>query len=108
MQVEDDVRNFKDGDPTSMILTDFAQFGDTTGLSNLVDKSKVKIDPTDILRPKVTNKTRVYKGGSWKDRVYWLNPSTRRFMDQDKCTNDIGFRCAMSMIGSYENAETKK
>ncbi len=108
MQVEDDVRNFKDGDPTSMILTDFAQFGDTTGLSNLVDKSKVKIDPTDILRPKVTNKTRVYKGGSWKDRVYWLNPSTRRFMDQDKCTNDIGFRCAMSMIGSYEEAETKK
>jgi formylglycine-generating enzyme required for sulfatase activity len=46
----------------------------------------------------------VYKGGSWKDRVYWLNPSTRRFLDQDKSANDIGFRCAMSMIGSIEQS----
>jgi len=51
------------------------------------------------LRPRITNKTRVYKGGSWKDRIYWLNPSTRRYLDEDKSSNDIGFRCAMSMIG---------
>jgi formylglycine-generating enzyme len=97
---ENDVRNFKDGDPTSMVITDFAQFGDTVGVGNLVDKSKLKLDPTDVLRPRITDKTRVYKGGSWKDRIYWLNPSTRRFLDQDKCANDIGFRCAMSMIGN--------
>jgi len=96
----DDVRSYKDGDPMSQI--DF-QIADSTGLANL--NSKVKSDPTDILRPKITDKTRVYKGGSWKDRIYWLNPSTRRYLDQDKCTNDIGFRCAMSKIG---NMETKK
>ena len=22
----------------------------------------------------ITDRTRVYKGGSWKDRAYWLNP----------------------------------
>jgi sulfatase modifying factor 1 len=91
----DDKRNFKDGDPMSQI--DFT-IADSTGLANL--KTKAKIDPTDVLRPRISDKTRVYKGGSWKDRVYWLNPSTRRYLDQDKSTNDIGFRCAMSKIGS--------
>ena len=98
----DDVRNFKDGDATSQI--DFT-FNDTTGMANL--KRNVKIDPTDILRPSVTDMTRVYKGGSWKDRAYWLNPSTRRFLDQNKSSNDIGFRCAMSMIGSIDQTKRK-
>jgi len=97
----DDVRNYKDGDPMSQI--DF-ELTDSAGYANI--KNNKKIDPTDVLRPKVTDNTRVYKGGSWKDRIYWLNPSTRRFLDQDKSTNDIGFRCAMSMIGSIE--QTKK
>ena len=44
----------------------------------------------------ISNKSRVYKGGSWKDRPYWLNPGTRRYLDQDKSTSTIGFRCAMS------------
>lgn len=92
---DDDVRNYKDGDPMSQLNFTMA---DTTGMANLaVD---VVIDPTDVLRPKITDKTRVYKGGSWKDRAYWLNPSTRRYLDQDKSSNDIGFRCAMSMIGN--------
>ena len=98
----DDVRNFKDGDATSQL--EFT-FNDSTGLANL--KKNVKIDPTDVLRPSVTDLTRVYKGGSWKDRAYWLNPSTRRFMDQNKSSNDIGFRCAMSMIGSIDQTRRK-
>ena len=48
----------------------------------------------------VTDRTRVYKGGSWKDRAYWLSPGTRRFLDQDQSTDAIGFRCAMDRIGS--------
>jgi len=99
---EDDVRNFKDGDATSQL--EFT-FNDSTGLANL--KKNVKIDPTDALRPSVTDLTRVYKGGSWKDRAYWLNPSTRRFMDQNKSSNDIGFRCAMSMIGNIDQSRRK-
>jgi len=47
----------------------------------------------------INNEVRVYKGGSWKDRAYWLQPSKRRFMPQYLSTNDIGFRCAMSRFG---------
>ena len=97
----DDVRNFKDGDDASQIIS----ISDSTGLANL--KYNNKIDPSDILRPMITEKTRVYKGGSWKDRAYWLNPSTRRYLDQDKSTNDIGFRCAMSMIGDISQPNRK-
>ena len=46
------------------------------------------------------NKARVYKGGSWKDRAYWLDPAQRRFYPQDQATDFIGFRCAMSRVGS--------
>jgi formylglycine-generating enzyme required for sulfatase activity len=47
----------------------------------------------------ISNKSRVFKGGSWKDRPYWLNPGTRRFLDQDKSNSTIGFRCAISAFG---------
>jgi formylglycine-generating enzyme required for sulfatase activity len=96
----DDARNFKDGDPTSQF--NFTLNQDSSGLANL--RNMEKIDPTDVLALKITDKTRVYKGGSWKDRVFWLNPSTRRYLDQDKSANDIGFRCAMSMIGSINQS----
>ena len=48
----------------------------------------------------ITDRTRVYKGGSWKDRAYWLNPGTRRFLDQDQASDHIGFRCAMDRVGA--------
>lgn len=47
----------------------------------------------------ISNKSRVYKGGSWKDRPFWLNPGTRRFLDQDKSNSTIGFRCVSSAFG---------
>lgn len=91
-----DKRDYKDGDFGSMIDTDFPL--DTTGIS-AADLAKKYRDPLDILAPKITKTTRVYKGGSWKDRIYWLNPSTRRYLDEDKCLNTLGFRCAMSTLG---------
>jgi formylglycine-generating enzyme required for sulfatase activity len=48
----------------------------------------------------INDNARVYKGGSWKDRAYWMNPSTRRFLDQGDSRDDIGFRCAMIRVGS--------
>lgn len=48
----------------------------------------------------VTNTARVYKGGSWKDRGYWMVPGTRRFLEEDQATDYIGFRCAMTRVGS--------
>lgn len=47
----------------------------------------------------ISDESRVYKGGSWKDRKYWLDPARRRFLPQYLATNFIGFRCAMSKIG---------
>jgi hypothetical protein len=48
----------------------------------------------------INNRSRVYKGGGWNDRSYWLSPGTRRFMDEDKSSAAIGFRCAMDRMGS--------
>ena len=47
----------------------------------------------------ISDRTRVYKGGSWKDRNYWLNPGTRRYLDQSQSSDCIGFRCAMDRVG---------
>ncbi|WP_199223383.1 SUMF1/EgtB/PvdO family nonheme iron enzyme [Brumimicrobium oceani] len=56
----------------------------------------------------VSNKSRVYKGGSWKDRAYWMVGGNRRFLDEDKATDYIGFRCAMDRIGSPGGMNQKK
>jgi gliding motility-associated lipoprotein GldJ len=47
----------------------------------------------------INDKVRVYKGGSWNDKAYWLDPSQRRYLNQENATSYIGFRCAMSRIG---------
>jgi len=71
-----DVRNFGDGDEASNVDYKF-------GLSSLINEE-----------------VRVYKGGSWKDRAYFLSPGTRRYLDQSQSTDDLGFRCAMDRVGS--------
>ena len=48
----------------------------------------------------VSNTTRVIKGASWKDRAYWLDPAQRRYMPEFLAADYIGFRCAMSYLGS--------
>ncbi len=47
----------------------------------------------------ISNTSRVIKGGSWADRAYWLSPGTRRFMQQDRASKTVGFRCAMLKVG---------
>ncbi len=56
----------------------------------------------------ISDKSRVYKGGSWADRAYWLSPGNRRFLDEDKATALIGFRCAMDRLGSSRANSKKK
>jgi formylglycine-generating enzyme required for sulfatase activity len=56
----------------------------------------------------VNDKARVYKGGSWNDRAYWLNPAVRRYMQQDEASAEIGFRCAMSFVGAPEISPKSK
>lgn len=55
----------------------------------------------------INDQVRVYKGGSWKDREYWLDPAQRRYFPQDMATDYIGFRCAMSRVGSKSKMKNK-
>ncbi len=48
----------------------------------------------------INDKARVYKGGSWKDMAYYMNPGTRRYLDEKQATDYIGFRCVMDRLGS--------
>ena len=48
----------------------------------------------------VNDRARVYKGGSWNDRAYYLSPGTRRFLDETQSLATLGFRCAMDRVGS--------
>ena len=47
----------------------------------------------------ITNEARVYKGGSWNDRAFWLTTGSRRHADQTISSSTIGFRCAMTAMG---------
>jgi len=48
----------------------------------------------------VSNMARVYKGGSWNDRAFYLTPGARRWMNETQSSATIGFRCAMNRVGS--------
>jgi len=84
--------NYLDGDFTSTITTDWLTPTDSGSTSNYMYEYSI----TSMLNDKV----RVYKGGSWKDRAYFLVAGTRRYLDQALATDYIGFRCAMTRVGS--------
>ena len=96
----DERRNYKtadyisylDGDVNSSIY--YPEGEDAYG--DKADKLMYEYAKTSL----INDKSRVYKGGSWRDRAYWLNPGTRRYLDQRQATAYIGFRCAMVRVGS--------
>lgn len=111
-----DNRNFRDGDKAS---TRYYQTFGQSDESEAPEESermynspipKVFADSTGVLDKQydkssnrttlINNEVRVYKGGSWRDRDYWLDPAQRRYFPQDMATDYIGFRCAMSRVGS--------
>lgn len=71
-----DLRNYKDGDSASMYVYQYGK------------NSLIKDD------------AKVYKGASWADRAYWMNPGARRFMMAYKSSSTIGFRCVVDRLGS--------
>ncbi|PWH84556.1 gliding motility lipoprotein GldJ [Algibacter marinivivus] len=73
-------------------------------LGNIVREYDKRNNRTSLINDEV----RVYKGGSWKDREYWLDPAQRRYFPQDMATDYIGFRCAMSRVGSKSKGKGKK
>ena len=48
----------------------------------------------------INDHVHVYKGGSWTDREYWLNPGTRRYLNSFLSAHNIGFRCVLDRMGS--------
>ena len=119
-----DNRNYRDGDKRSSRYYD--NFGDdettdeaaaTKKMYN-APKHSVEVDSAGTMLREydksndrtslVNDNARVYKGGSWKDREYWLDPAQRRYFPQDMATDYIGFRCAMSRVGSKSKGKKKK
>jgi gliding motility-associated lipoprotein GldJ len=80
----------------------------TDSIGNMIRKYDKSSKRTTL----VNDDVRVYKGGSWRDRAYWLDPAQRRYFPQDMATDYIGFRCAMSRVGpksdSKKSARNKK
>jgi formylglycine-generating enzyme required for sulfatase activity len=56
----------------------------------------------------ISDKSRVFKGGSWNDRPYWLSPGTRRFMQETQSASTVGFRCAQTYLGPPEGVGFKE
>ena len=119
-----DNRNYRDGDKQSSRYFKFgtSEEGDEKG--NLKDNQRMydspkhnvtadslgsmvrKYDKSNKRTTLINDDVRVYKGGSWRDRAYWLDPAQRRYFPQDIATDYIGFRCAMSRVGP--KADKKK
>lgn len=85
--------NHDDGDYKSTIQTDWnnEDINQEEFTSQMYDYGATTL---------ISDKSRVYKGGSWADGPYYLSPSVRRFMNEDESSSTLGFRCAMSKIGS--------
>ncbi|MFT6748282.1 MAG: gliding motility-associated lipoprotein GldJ [Flavobacterium sp.] len=109
-----DERNYRDGDKQS---TRYFDFGSSEEGDKLADSKRMydspkhnvsvdsignmirKYDKSNKRTTLINDDVRVYKGGSWRDRAYWLDPAQRRYFPQDMATDYIGFRCAMSRVG---------
>ena len=55
----------------------------------------------------ISDKSKVYKGGSWLDMPFWLSPGARRFLEENESSAALGFRCAMSHFGAPEGTSSK-
>lgn len=111
-----DNRDYRDGDRRSsrhyFSLSEYEEEGETDDGKKMYNSPEhtVYADSSGTLNRKydkssnrttlISNEVRVYKGGSWRDRDYWLDPAQRRYFPQDMATDYIGFRCAMSRVGS--------
>ena len=68
--------------------------------------TKVEYD-TDKRTTLISDNTRVYKGGAWSDREYWLDPAQRRYLPEYMATNYIGFRCVSDKLGPMTSQKRK-
>ncbi len=107
---ESDNRNYRDGDKQSTRY--YQSFSDNDNPNDRMYDSPInkisagedglnkEYDKANDRTTLIDDEVRVYKGGSWRDREYWLDPAQRRYLPQTMATDDIGFRNAMSRVGS--------
>ena len=89
-----DYRNYQDGDKESVF-----ESGEQDQSVYLGSGSMYVNNETERMSL-MNDQVRVYKGGSWKDRAYWLSPGERRFLIETESRDDLGFRCAMIRVGT--------
>ncbi len=117
---ESDNRAYRDGDAGSSRFFDrFSDEEDKENQRKMYDSPKHEVkrdslgnivrgyDTSNNRTTLINDEVRVYKGGSWRDRAYWLDPAQRRFLPQYMATDYIGFRCAMSRVGSKSKSKNK-
>jgi len=115
-----DNRGYRDGDPGSSRFFDrFSDEEDADDRKQMYNAPKHKVerdeegqlvreyDKSNYRTSLINDEVRVYKGGSWRDRAYWLDPAQRRYLPQYMATDYIGFRCAMSRVGSKSKGKNK-
>ena len=119
-----DNRNYRDGDKQS---SKYYRVKSEDGDNDLKDNKRMYNSPihqvgTDTLEGNMLRKydrsekrttlvdddVRIYKGGSWRDRAYWLDPASRRFLPEYIASDDLGFRCAMSKTGPKTDKKTPR
>ena len=93
---ESDYVDYLDGDLESSIF--YNQKSDDEGKGTMYEYGATSL---------IGDNVRVYKGGSWKDRAYWLSPGSRRYLEEDQSTDFIGFRCAMDRVG-FQNEDSDR
>lgn len=91
--------NYLDGDKGSLIDREWLSESDENTTSKMYEYGRTSL---------ITDKSRVYKGGSWRDPAYYLSPGARRFLEESKSTNFIGFRCAMTRVGSTSPSKKRR
>ena len=89
--------NYMDGDLASSIYYNNEDAARGEGTQRMYYTGKDLQDPNAASL--INDHTRVYKGGGWRDRIYWLSPGTRRYLQEDDARDDLGFRCAMTRLG---------
>jgi len=115
-----DNRGYRDGDPGSSRFFDrFSDEEDEENQRKMYDSPRHKVerdsagnlnrqyDKSNNRTSLINDEVRVFKGGSWRDRAYWLDPAQRRYLPQYMATDYIGFRCAMSRVGSKSKTKNK-
>jgi formylglycine-generating enzyme required for sulfatase activity len=89
-----DYRNYMDGDKESVFEAGERSQDEYEGTGSMY------VNNENDRMSLMSDETRVYKGGSWKDRAYWLSPGERRFLVETESRDDLGFRCAMIRVGT--------